>query len=176
MNDEDFNKLVESVNQMGAIIRGDKIAHRRTTLSKIDVRSLRGRLSLTLGNIATRQHNTTQRGLLKGANDGKPNFARTTKQKNLLRLTECVLHEGPCRKGYGVKVAVLGLRRDWREQFEATAEIALPPLSRVDGLAGCLPLSQARVAATGGFRTETRVFGEVVPTASVEHQCVELGK
>ena len=47
MNDEDFNKLVESVNQMGAIIRGDKIAHRRTTLSKIDVRSLRGRLSLT---------------------------------------------------------------------------------------------------------------------------------
>jgi len=47
MNDEDFNKLVESVNQMGAIMRGDKIAHRRTTLSKIDVRSLRDRLSLT---------------------------------------------------------------------------------------------------------------------------------
>ncbi len=47
MNDEDFNKLVESVNQMGAIMRGDKIAHRRTTLSKIDVKALRDRLSLT---------------------------------------------------------------------------------------------------------------------------------
>jgi len=47
MNDEDFNKLVESVNQMGAIMRGDKIPHRRVTLAKIDVKSLRGRLNLT---------------------------------------------------------------------------------------------------------------------------------
>jgi putative transcriptional regulator len=53
MNDEDFNKLVESVNQMGAIMRGDKIPHRRTTLSKIDVKSLRGRLSLTQSEFST---------------------------------------------------------------------------------------------------------------------------
>ena len=53
MNDEDFNKLVESVNQMGAIMGGDKIPHRRTTLSKIDVKSLRGRLSLTQSEFST---------------------------------------------------------------------------------------------------------------------------
>ena len=47
MNDEDFKKLVESVNQMGAIMRGDKIPHRATTLGQIDVKSLRARLSLT---------------------------------------------------------------------------------------------------------------------------------
>lgn len=47
MNDEDLSKLVESVNQMGAIMQGDKIAHRRVTLSKIDVKSLRSRLDLT---------------------------------------------------------------------------------------------------------------------------------
>ncbi len=31
MNDKDFKKLVESVNQMGAIMHGDSIPHRRTT-------------------------------------------------------------------------------------------------------------------------------------------------
>ena len=52
MNDKDFKKLVESVNQMGGIIRGDSIPHRRTTLNKIDVRGLRDKLSLTQSEFA----------------------------------------------------------------------------------------------------------------------------
>lgn len=47
MKDKDFQKLVESVHQMGAIMRGDKVPHRRTTRSKTDVRSLRERVQLT---------------------------------------------------------------------------------------------------------------------------------
>ncbi|MCP5534663.1 MAG: helix-turn-helix domain-containing protein [Akkermansiaceae bacterium] len=52
MNDKDFKKLVESVNQMGAIMRGDPIPHRRTTLSKINVRGLRDQLNLTQSEFA----------------------------------------------------------------------------------------------------------------------------
>jgi putative transcriptional regulator len=52
MNDKDFKKLVESVNQMGAIMHGDSIPHRRTTLSKIDVRRLRDQLGLTQSEFA----------------------------------------------------------------------------------------------------------------------------
>jgi putative transcriptional regulator len=47
MNDEDFKKLVQSVKQMGSIMRGDDIPHRRTTLPVIDVRALRERTGLT---------------------------------------------------------------------------------------------------------------------------------
>jgi putative transcriptional regulator len=47
MNDEDFKKLVQSVKQMGSIIRGENIPHRRTTLPVIDVRALRERTGLT---------------------------------------------------------------------------------------------------------------------------------
>ncbi len=47
MNDEDFKKLVQSVKQMGSIMRGGKITHRRTTLPVIDVRALRERTGLT---------------------------------------------------------------------------------------------------------------------------------
>ena len=47
MNDKDFKKLVESVKQMGSIMRGDSIPHRRTVLSTVDVKSLRERLGLT---------------------------------------------------------------------------------------------------------------------------------
>lgn len=47
MNDKDFQKLVESVKQMGSIMRGGNVPHRRTVLSTIDVRSLRDRLGLT---------------------------------------------------------------------------------------------------------------------------------
>jgi putative transcriptional regulator len=47
MNDKDFQKLVESVKQMGSIMRGGNVPHRRTVLSTIDVRSLRNRLGLT---------------------------------------------------------------------------------------------------------------------------------
>ena len=47
MNDEDFQKLVQSVKQMGSIMRGDKIPHRSTTLPVIKVRALRERLGLT---------------------------------------------------------------------------------------------------------------------------------
>jgi putative transcriptional regulator len=47
MNDKDFKKLVESVKQMGSIMRGENIPHRRTVLTTVDVRALRERLSLT---------------------------------------------------------------------------------------------------------------------------------
>jgi putative transcriptional regulator len=47
MKDEDFQKLVESVHQMGAIMRGDKVPHRRTTRRRTDVRGLRERIDLT---------------------------------------------------------------------------------------------------------------------------------
>jgi putative transcriptional regulator len=47
MNDKDFQKLVESVKQMGAIMRGEKIFHRRTVLTTVDVKALRERLGLT---------------------------------------------------------------------------------------------------------------------------------
>lgn len=52
MNDEDFQKLVKSVNQMGAIMRGEPIPHRRTTLSKVNVRGLRDQLGLTQADFA----------------------------------------------------------------------------------------------------------------------------
>jgi len=52
MNDEDFKKLVESVNQMGSIIQGKLIPHRRTTLSKLNVRALRDKLKLTQSEFA----------------------------------------------------------------------------------------------------------------------------
>ena len=47
MNDKDFQKLVKSVNQMGSIIRGEKVPHRRTVLSTVDVKGLREKLGLT---------------------------------------------------------------------------------------------------------------------------------
>lgn len=47
MNDKDFKKLVESVKQMGSIMRGENIPHRRAVLSTVDVKGLRERLGLT---------------------------------------------------------------------------------------------------------------------------------
>ena len=47
MNDKDFQKLVESVKQMGSIMRGETISHRRAVLSTVDVKRLRERLGLT---------------------------------------------------------------------------------------------------------------------------------
>lgn len=47
MNDKDFQKLVESVKQMGSIMRGENVPHRRTVLSAVDVKGLRERLGLT---------------------------------------------------------------------------------------------------------------------------------
>jgi putative transcriptional regulator len=47
MNDKDFKKLVESVKQMGAIMRGENIPHRRTAVNTVDVKALRERLGLT---------------------------------------------------------------------------------------------------------------------------------
>lgn len=47
MNDKDFQKLVESVKQMGSIMRGQKLPHRRTVLKTVDVKGLRERLGLT---------------------------------------------------------------------------------------------------------------------------------
>jgi putative transcriptional regulator len=47
MNDKDFQKLVESVKQMGAIMRGENIPHRRTVMTSVNVKALRERLGLT---------------------------------------------------------------------------------------------------------------------------------
>lgn len=47
MNDKDFQKLVKSVKQMGSIMKGEDIPHRRTVLSTVDVKELRERIGLT---------------------------------------------------------------------------------------------------------------------------------
>lgn len=47
MNDKDFQKLVKSVKQMGSIMRGEDVPHRRTVLGTIDVKALRERIDLT---------------------------------------------------------------------------------------------------------------------------------
>ncbi|MCB1234492.1 MAG: helix-turn-helix domain-containing protein [Verrucomicrobiae bacterium] len=49
MNEKDFQKLVESVKQMGTIMRGEEIPHRRTVLGAIDVKALRKRIGLSQG-------------------------------------------------------------------------------------------------------------------------------
>ncbi len=47
MNEEDFQKLVKSVTQMGAIMKGHDIPHRRTIVTEINVKMLRERTGLT---------------------------------------------------------------------------------------------------------------------------------
>ena len=47
MNDDDFDKLVKSVKQMGSIMRGEDIPHQRTVMTTIDVKGMRERLNLT---------------------------------------------------------------------------------------------------------------------------------
>ena len=47
MNDEDFKKLVLSVKQMGTLMQGGNLAHRRTTLTDLNVKGLRERIGLT---------------------------------------------------------------------------------------------------------------------------------
>lgn len=47
MKDDDFQKLVTSIHQMGGIMRGEKVPHRRTTLHRTNVRSVRERVHLT---------------------------------------------------------------------------------------------------------------------------------
>jgi hypothetical protein len=45
MTNKDFQKVVESVKQMGSIMRGENVPHRRTVLSTVDVKGLRERLA-----------------------------------------------------------------------------------------------------------------------------------
>jgi putative transcriptional regulator len=52
MKDKDFQKLVESVHQMGAIMRGEKTSHRRVTRHRTDVKGLRERIKLTQSSFA----------------------------------------------------------------------------------------------------------------------------
>jgi putative transcriptional regulator len=47
MNDKDFQQLIKSVKQMGSIMRGEDVPHRKTVLTTIDVKALRERLDLT---------------------------------------------------------------------------------------------------------------------------------
>lgn len=53
MNDDDFAKLVKSVEQMGAIMKGEDIPHRKTVLRSIDVKALRERTGLTQNDFST---------------------------------------------------------------------------------------------------------------------------
>ena len=53
MNDKDFQKLVKSVKQMGSIMRGEELPHRRGVLSTIDVKALRERIGLTQAEFST---------------------------------------------------------------------------------------------------------------------------
>jgi len=47
MNEKDFQKLVKSIKQMGSIMQGEELPHRRTVLSTIDVKALREQIGLT---------------------------------------------------------------------------------------------------------------------------------
>ncbi|PAW69024.1 MAG: transcriptional regulator [Verrucomicrobiia bacterium Tous-C4TDCM] len=47
MNDNEFQKLVKSVKQMGSIMHSENVPHRRTVLSTVDVKGLREKLGLT---------------------------------------------------------------------------------------------------------------------------------
>jgi putative transcriptional regulator len=47
MKDEDFQKLLLSVKQMGTLMRSEKLTHRRTTLTDLNVKRLRERTGLT---------------------------------------------------------------------------------------------------------------------------------
>ncbi len=53
MDDQEFQKLVKSVKQMGAIMRGEDIPHRRTVVTQIDVKALRERTGLTQAKFST---------------------------------------------------------------------------------------------------------------------------
>jgi putative transcriptional regulator len=53
MDDKDFQKLVESVKQMGEIMRGGDVPHRRTVVTAIDVKALRERTGLTQADFST---------------------------------------------------------------------------------------------------------------------------
>ena len=53
MSEKDFRKLVKSVKQMGSIMRGEGLPHRRTVLGKIDVKALRERIGLTQAEFST---------------------------------------------------------------------------------------------------------------------------
>lgn len=47
MNDEDFQKLLLRAKHMGTIMQGGTLAHRRTTLTDLNVKGLRKRTGLT---------------------------------------------------------------------------------------------------------------------------------
>jgi putative transcriptional regulator len=47
MNDKEFQKLVRSVKQMGAIMRGEAVPHRHTVVTDVDVKALRERIGFT---------------------------------------------------------------------------------------------------------------------------------
>ena len=53
MDDKDFQKLVQSVKQMGEIMRGGDVPHRRTVVTAIDVKALRERTGLTQADFST---------------------------------------------------------------------------------------------------------------------------
>jgi putative transcriptional regulator len=53
MNEKDFALLVESVKQMGAIMRGEDIPHRRTVVTPSNVKALRERTGLTQNEFST---------------------------------------------------------------------------------------------------------------------------
>lgn len=47
MNDEDFEKLVASVKEMGAVMQGEDVPLRRTVVTKSDIKGLREKTGLT---------------------------------------------------------------------------------------------------------------------------------
>ena len=47
MKDEDFEKLVTSIKQMRAMMKGEDVPHKRTSYPATDVKALRKRLHLT---------------------------------------------------------------------------------------------------------------------------------
>lgn len=53
MNEKDFEKLVTSVKQMGSIMHGEEISHRRSVLSNTSVKTLRENLGLTQAEFST---------------------------------------------------------------------------------------------------------------------------
>jgi putative transcriptional regulator len=52
MKPELFNELLESVREAGAVMRGDRKAHRETQLALPDVKAIRHELGLSEGQLA----------------------------------------------------------------------------------------------------------------------------
>ena len=107
MKDEDFEKLVTSVKQMRAMMRGEGVPHKCTSYPPTDVKVLRKRLNLTQEKFAAMSRcqcpNTTELGTgssrTRGAGKGFAPGCRTATRSGLggASLVDHMMHQRPDR-------------------------------------------------------------------------------